>query len=50
MANHPRVLFLAHALGGGGAERVTVNLANYVAEAGWSAYLLSPDGRAPLPH
>ena len=40
MADHPKVLFLVHALGGGGAERVTVNLANYLASSGWSAYLL----------
>lgn len=36
----PRVLFLAHEIGGGGAERVTVNLANYLADKGWPAYLL----------
>lgn len=40
MPERPRVLFLVHALGGGGAERVTVNLANYLAKAGWPIYLL----------
>lgn len=37
---HPRVLFLVHALGGGGAERVTVNLANYLVEEGWPVSVL----------
>ncbi|MFT4232621.1 MAG: glycosyltransferase [Leucobacter sp.] len=37
---HPRVLFLSHELGGGGAERVTVNLANYLVEKEWPVYLL----------
>lgn len=40
MSEHPRVLFLVHALGGGGAERVTVNLANHLASSGWPVYLL----------
>lgn len=40
MSEQPRVLFLVHALGGGGAERVTVNLANYLVAAGWPVYLM----------
>lgn len=40
MSERPRVLFLVHALGGGGAERVTVNLANHLADAGWPVSLL----------
>lgn len=40
MPTLPSVLFLTHALGGGGAERATVNLANHLAEAGWKVGLL----------
>lgn len=40
MVDKPRVLFLAHSLGGGGAERVTVNLANHLAQHGWPVGVL----------
>lgn len=40
MTSHPRVLFLTHSLGNGGSERVTVNLANHLAEAGWQVAIV----------
>jgi glycosyltransferase involved in cell wall biosynthesis len=37
-----KLLFYIFSLGGGGAERVTVNLANYWARQGWSITIVTP--------
>lgn len=44
MSKGRRILFLTHSLGGGGSERVTVNVANHLAESGWEV------GVIPLVH
>lgn len=36
-----RILFLIHSLGGGGAERVTANLANHWAQTGWTVTIVT---------
>jgi glycosyltransferase involved in cell wall biosynthesis len=38
------ILFLIQSLGGGGAERVTANLANHWAEAGWTVTIVTMAG------
>lgn len=40
MTSRGRVLFLTHSLGGGGSERVTVNVANYLERRGWTIELI----------
>jgi glycosyltransferase involved in cell wall biosynthesis len=41
---HRHVLFLIQSLGGGGAERVTANLANHWAETGWTVTIVTMAG------
>lgn len=41
---HRNILFLIQSLGGGGAERVTANLANHWAEKGWTVTIVTMAG------